>query len=297
MPADIQLRGRNKHNLISGDFIMILAVILGFLLTGGFFVRTSRYPNQDQGFYETEIIVDKNASKSALQLETFTIKRCANNTAVDFLIDNSGSMQFGTKMAELKRALTMFADKFSPSGAIAFQTYSESVKTRLEFSLFKDSKSKFLSEVASMKPLTATHSRDAFIIAQDSLNKGKTKFPQHKFALIFISDGIPETKSGNDACPGGIGSEYCMEHPLVKGECRCYDVNQDPRDIATQIKSSGTRIFTIAFTDDLADAYLDAKLQLLMRDLASSPEDYYHAPIESQLTNIINQIANIICAE
>lgn len=303
---------------------MIVAIIFGLLLSGGLFARTSKYPNR--GFYETEVITPQPGSgEEGLQIETFKVKECRSNMAINFLIDNSGSMQFGNKMEELKNALITFANQYPLSGAIALQTYSETVRNRVEFSLFKDSKQKFIDQVNDMDWISATHSKDAFNAASVSINKGKTLFPDYQFTLVFISDGIPETRLGNNTCgggscgggncsgnlvggecrnglmsggtcTGGTSPEFCMEHPILADTCRCYDSNQDPSAIASLLKAapSNVRIFTIAFTDDLADAHLNNKLQSLMRSIAS-PGSYYLAPIESELTDIIDQIANRIC--
>jgi len=304
-----QSSGKRKNNLISGDFVMIIAVVLAFLLTGGVFARMSKYPNQ--GIYETELFGSgSDGSQKNLQLGTFGVLKCTNKTAINFLIDNSGSMQFGepnSKIDQLKTALRTFAEYFPPTGAIAMQTYSETVKERVPFSIFNTSKTLFLEEVAAMGPQTATHSRDAFLVAEQNINLGKGLFPDYKFSLVYISDGIPESRNGNSfcgggncsggTCSGGTSAEYCMPHPLAHNFCRCYDTNQDPLDIANRIKSNGTEIFTIAFTDDHADADLDAKLQNLMRNIATEPSSghYFHAPVTNQLTNIISLITNRIC--
>ncbi len=300
MPGDgKQSSGKRKNNLISGDFVMIIAVILAFLLTGGVFARMSKYPNQ--GIYETELFGSgSDGTQKNLQLGTFGVLKCTNKTALNFVIDNSGSMQFGepnSKIDQLKTALRTFAEYFPPTGAIAMQTYSETVRERVPFSLFNSSKTLFLEEVAAMGPQTATHSRDAFLVAEQNINLGKGLFPDYKFSLVFISDGIPESRQQNNLCPGGQHGEYCMVHPLAPSACRCYDTNQDPLDIANRIKNNGTEIFTIAFTDDHADADLDAKLQNLMRNIASEPSTghYFHAPVTNQLTNIISLITNRIC--
>ncbi len=304
MAGDINFSsGKRKHGLINGDFIIILAILFAVLFSGVLFSRTSKFPNQ--GIYETELFGTAGTDKDGLQLSTFGVLQCTNKVAINFLIDNSGSMQFGeptAKIDQLKVALRTFAEYFPPTGAIAMQTYSEAVKERVPFSIFNTSKSLFLEEVGAMGPQTATHSRDAFLVAEQNINLGKGLFPDYEFSLVFISDGIPESRQANNFCDGDHDGdhgdqtgEYCMPHPLAPNACRCFDTNQDPSDIATRIKSNGTRIFTIAFTDDHADADLDDKLQNLMRSIASSPNDYFHAPLNNQLTNIISLIANRVC--
>lgn len=298
MSGNIRIsQGKTKRSLISGDLILIVVLILAFLLAGGIYTRLSAFPNQ--GIYETELFGAGSSDQEGLQLGTFGVLHCRNKTAINFLIDNSGSMQFGepdSKIQQLKTALRTFAEYFPPTGAIAMQTYSETVRERVPFSLFNESKSLFLEEVAAMGPQTATHSRDAFLVAENNINLGKGLFPDYQFSLVFISDGIPESRQANNLCAGGPQGEYCMRHPLEPSACRCFDTNQDPTDVATRIKANGTRIFTIAFTDDHADARLDDKLQNLMTNVAS-PGDYFHAPVNNQLTNIISLITNRVCTQ
>ncbi len=291
-------QGKKRRNLISGDFIVILILILAFALAGGVFTRLSPFTNQ--GTYETELFGTGSTTQEGLQLGTFGVLQCKNKTAINFLIDNSGSMQFGepdSKIDQLKTALRTFAEYFPPTGAIAMQTYSEQVRERVPFSIFNESKTLFLEEVSAMGPQTATHSRDAFLVAERNINLGKGLFPDFQFSLVFISDGIPESRQMNNLCPGGQNGEYCMRHPLAASACRCFDTNQDPTDVAARIKANGTRIFTIAFTDDHADAKLNDKLQNMMRNVASGPNDYFHAPVNNQLTNIISLITNRVCVQ
>jgi len=60
----------------------------------------------------------------------------------------------------------------------------------------------------------------------------------------------------------------------------------DPRPAATAAKNAGTRIFTIGLGADVDPN--------LLRDLASSPSDYFFAPTSSQLDAIYQQIAGAI---
>jgi len=60
----------------------------------------------------------------------------------------------------------------------------------------------------------------------------------------------------------------------------------DPRPAATAAKNAGTRIFTIGLGADVDPD--------MLRDLASSPSDYFFAPDSSQLDAIYQQIAGTI---
>ena len=46
-------QGKKRRNLISGDFIVILILVLAFALAGGVFTRLSPFTNK--GTYETEL--------------------------------------------------------------------------------------------------------------------------------------------------------------------------------------------------------------------------------------------------
>ncbi|MFN8472983.1 MAG: VWA domain-containing protein [Anaerolineae bacterium] len=100
----------------------------------------------------------------------------------------------------------------------------------------------------------ATNIADAISLAQGEL-AGPRHRPANQRALILMSDGQPTA--------GG-----------------------DPRAAAAAAKAAGTRIFTIGLGSDVDPN--------LMRDLASSPSDYYFAPDSSQLDAIYQQIAGAI---
>ncbi|MFN8484009.1 MAG: vWA domain-containing protein [Anaerolineae bacterium] len=100
----------------------------------------------------------------------------------------------------------------------------------------------------------STNIADAITLAQGEL-VGPRHRPANQRVLILMSDGQPTA--------GG-----------------------DPRAAATAAKAAGTRIFTIGLGGDVDPN--------LMRDLASSPADYYFAPDSSRLDAIYQQIAGAI---
>ncbi len=100
----------------------------------------------------------------------------------------------------------------------------------------------------------STNIADALSLAQGELTGGRHR-PGNGRVLILMSDGQPTA--------GG-----------------------DPRAVAAAARAAGTRIFTIGLGADVDPN--------LMRDLASSPSDYFYAPDSGQLDAIYQQIAGAI---
>jgi hypothetical protein len=113
--------------------------------------------------------------------------------------------------------------------------------------------------------------------SRQKLSEAKSKFPDYNFNFIFISDGIPETAASNQAC-----------------NTRCLASEQNPEAVAQEIKSLGVRIFTIAYLDD-SDQSLNDQLRVLMTNVASSPEDFFVAPVSNQIEGILTQIGQKFC--
>lgn len=269
------------------------------LLVGGVFPKP---PGESSPSFEAipDDTVRSSDGKRSLQLETIPFKECTESTMVDFLIDNSGSMAYGSKMVELKNAMVVFGSNFPDSGVLGIQVYSDpstysplGYKELIPISEYRNVKSQYVSLINTMRPAGATHSKDAMSFAKQKLTEAKTQYPDKKLNLVFISDGIPETESETRAlCPGGT-----PDPNLCSGSgtsCRCFARSQDPTSVAAEIKNSGVRIFTISYVDP-ADSKFNNNLQTLMQNVASSPSDYFQAPVESQVTNILKQISEKLC--
>lgn len=274
-------------------FIVLLLALLGFVFVGG--IGTGNILSPAPAPSENIPIKPSDNSKDdSLQLKTIKFKQCGSTTAVGLLIDTSGSMVFGSKMTDLKKGLTLFTSQFPDAGVIGMVSYSEGVNNLVDFSYYKDVKSKVSTSINSLYPIGGTYSKNAFIVMKQKLDAARAKFPGHQFNLVFISDGIPETAATNSLCPGGLSGQYCSPHRSVAGACRCFAEEQDPTDIANEVKKSGVRIFTVAYVDK-EDAKQDSLLQGLMRRVASSEGDYYLAPVENQVSSILAQISTKLC--
>ncbi|MBI2031950.1 MAG: VWA domain-containing protein [Candidatus Levybacteria bacterium] len=289
-----------KNSRGGAEILILVIIILGsVLLTGGFFPKI--IPPDPNAPRYTEISEIQPDSQKTLQLKTIKFKGCTSIVAVDFLVDRSGSMRYGTKLDNLKNALNVFAGSFPEDGIIGMQSYSEpsfGPTADVPIDYFKNVKSQFLSAVSSLFPNGGTYSKDAFSFTKPLLDSARAKFPDHKFSLIFISDGVPETWEGTRRlCPDGPATadqRYCGPKPDNPTQCRCFDTNQDPTSVANEIKLSGVRIFTIGYIHD-EDLKFQDDLRTLMTNTASSPTDFYEAPIDNQLTDILSQISQKLC--
>ena len=263
--------------------IIFLLIIVGAstLLTGGVFPKLTNSvpPNQGQAnIPETNVTSGNNTS---LQIKTFGFKTlppipqsCAQTLAVDFLVDRSGSMGKGSKMTELKKGLILFTGSLTDNAVIGMQSFSDTPSEVIPFSYYKSVKTQVTNAINSMQPNGWTYTKDAFVFTKQKLDAGVPKYPGYKFALIFVSDGVPEIPN-NPA-----GGRFAP--------------SQDPTDIATQLKQTGIRIFTIAYVDN-TDAAVNSQLQAMMRRIASSTTDYYIAPDPAKISSILTQITTQLC--
>ena len=258
------------------DFIVLATLaITAFMLVGGVVPQMEFTPAKTG----EELIPIPNSGtgggQSSLQLNPIKFNKCTGTAAIDFLIDRSSSMQ-GTKITELKKAVLTFTGQMSDDSVIAIQDFSSplspygTVRELVPFSYLKNVKTNLPTLVNNIQAYGNTHTKDAFIFTQQKLNAAIPNYPKYKFALIFISDGSPFT--------GGGGF---------------FDPAQDPTAVANQIKTSGVRIFTIAYVDR-SDAANNTKLQQLMQQVASNG-DYTMAPDASKIGDILSKIATKMC--
>jgi Mg-chelatase subunit ChlD len=262
-------------------FLLIFIVVgAGALLANGIFPNSIKSLPQNQDVQNIPINPTSSASSKSLQLVPiqFIQKQCGQTLGVDFLVDNSGSMSNGQKLSELKKGLVTFINGFTDTSVVGMQKFSDTPSDVIPLSYFKDVKNQMTRDVNSMQASGWTYTKNAFIFTKQKLDSQTPKFPNYKFALIFVSDGVPENAAGNAACGGN----------------RCFAKDQDPTQIAAQIKQEGIRIFTIAYVDR-SDASLNTQLQTMMRNVASSPDDYYSAPDATQISSILSQISTKLC--
>ncbi len=281
------INSTKKARIVKLDLFILailgVAIVLSFFLVGGLMPEDFK-PTQysDTQFYTPSNLTSTPSAERGLQLDLIKLKSCSSTTAVNFLVDRSGSMR-GTKLAQLKNGLLAFKNKLSDENIFGLQTYSYPPNTWINVvnpTYVKDVKSDLRAKICSIQADGWTHSKDAFLQTESILYGAKNKYPGYNFVLIFISDGVPETDEESRTC----------------GQSRCFATKQDPTEVAKRIKENGIRIITLAYTDS-GDQGLNEQLQAMMQRVASSPEDYYKAPSSNEVKEILEKIVNSICKE
>lgn len=307
-----QGKRRNFLFFLKGD--VTIPLLIGVLLLGAVMLAGGIFPKLDPkklGEEAGELIPPaQEANRDNLQLSTFKFKKCSDIAAIDFLIDTSGSMQYGTKLVDLRSALRNFSNKFTDKSITGIRRFSgegvsEPTSRLVPINFYSSNKNSFTSAVTNLYAIGGTMTATAFQAELQDLQSavGNSQFKNYNFNLIFFTDGIPETSGNNKACPGGIGGPLCTNHPNGIG-CRCFDANQDPTvngDLATKIKAlkSGTgknvRIFSIVILDEAKDGFVKDKIINMMKSIASSPSDYFFTTNSKDFDNIFKSISQKVC--
>jgi hypothetical protein len=306
----INLNSKSKVVRMDMFILVILIIVIGFSFTlvGGItpgenFKLTS---SPDSEIYTPSGLSEHVATGSGLQLNLVKLKSCSSTVAVNFLVDNSGSMGFdgGKKLKNLKNAVLSFKSKLADDNVFGLQSFSQDWELLINPDKFKNVKSKIHQTVCGLRSETSTYTRDAFSKTETVLDEAIMKYPDYKFALIFISDGVPETGNGDPPYPSCLSSEFCSGNPNGISDCRCFSKDQDPTnfynstltDMTKRIKDKGVKIFSIAFVDK-SDEKLNNILESLLKRIASSEDTYYRAPNEEDIKIILDKIATKICQE
>ena len=304
---------RQKPENSKGSIVILLVVMIiaaSFFFVNGIFNDVTNRPSNYNTTY-TLITPPAGNPHNNLQLNTLKFEACGSSAVIGFLVDQSISMAFsgGVKETNLINALNRFTRNFPDEGIIGLRTYSDGTYTPIvvPFDYFKNNKSQIAGAISSMVPWGGTHSRTAFEDMKRDLDIAKSKFPNYNFNLIFVSDGIPESlKALKDFCLNGYAlsnKTYCRPHPdpTRPNDCRCFAPDQDPTQVASEIKASGVKIFSIVYLDDL-DAVFRNQLETLMKNVASPPDPsdpkkiyYFEAPFDAQLDQILDGIKTQIC--
>lgn len=249
--------------------VLMAVVILGSIsLVSGIFPKQQITPQDPNAPVYKPVVEDDPLQKDSLQLKTIKFEACSQTVAVEMVLDRSGSMDAPpTKIQNLKTASLFFINKLPDDAPIGLVTFASSVREEFPIQKYSDIKVNIQPIVKGLVPIGSTHTRDAMIKAKSALEVGIPKFPGRQFALILVSDGVPNPPNTQD--------------PRV------------PTNIGDEIKNLGVKIFTIAITQGLSP-FERPIMNQVMRDLAS-PNSFFEAPDTSQLENIYNQIGFQIC--
>lgn len=274
-----------------------VAVGMGVLLARGITPKSTLSDPGETG--ELEVIQETpGPNQSNLQLKTIKFRECGSKVAVGLLVDRSGSMR-GAKIDNLQSALTTFSQTLSDQSVIGLSSFSSDddgaivVTEDVPFSRYKDVKAMMPNAISNLYAAGATNTRTAFLFERDKILAAQKKFPDQKFALIFLSDGVPE-RNPKDCASG-------REFPAPLGS-RCFANSQDPTqspDVSKEIKDAGIKIYTIALyvPGDPQDEYFMPDMRSMMIRIATEPtlSTYYELPDPTQLKKIYKDISQKIC--
>ena len=296
--------------------IMLLVILAANYFSGGFKPVNPNGPDgaptleQDfdpNDYGSQQIVFPSDAINSSdqkgLQLKTFSVNVCGQKTAIDFLIDTSGSMEDDGKMEKAKSALHEFTKTIGGKSVIGIQTFSKDVKERVPLSYYKEVKKQVDDTINGLKPDGWTRTRDGLTLAKEKLADAinQNKFPGYHYSLILITDGVPEIPPPQ---PDTRDCYIRVDDPVTAPAKRCFAKQQDPRiptNIAQEIKSLGTEgvaIYSIGiFSEASSDKQLKPYLESLLKEVASQPTNthYYDSINANNLKQIFDNVINKIC--
>ncbi len=232
-----------------------------------------------------------------LQLKTFNVSNCGQNSAMIFLVDTSGSMKFAGKMDNTKKAVRYFLENLGGKSVVGLYTFSKDVKEEVPINYYKDAKPELEREINSMKPDGWTRTRDGMAMVKDKIKEqiDEKAYPGYKWNLILMTDGVPEIMP-----PRSCYVE--TPDPNTAPIQRCFAREQDPRvptNIASDIKQMGVGIYSVNIYSPSypSDAVLFPYLETLMKEVASPPTEthYFNSINGGNLDKILEDIVANIC--
>lgn len=314
---------------------MVTFIILAIVIVSSVFYAGGVVPKVDKMFFlsETQGIPapkDSYASGSGILIDTFRFTTvtpgpvisvppgaqpitptpiCSQDVAVDFLIDTSKSMQ-GEKIQQVRNGLVEFGKKLNGNSIVGIQTFAGSAQEVVPIAPFSSNRSIYEQAIINMVPDAiglGTYTRDGFTLARSKLRAAQQQYPDKQFKLIFLSDGVPETRDFNDTCLEnyrqngnltGVCAQNCqtVQTGGALSQLKCFAIQQSPNtdpSVATAIKNSGVEIYSIALLDELDTRY-NTQLEDLMRT-AASPGKFYKTLNPEDLETIYNQIGTQVC--
>ncbi|MBU3978830.1 VWA domain-containing protein [Patescibacteria group bacterium] len=263
--------------------------------------------------------------KGNLQLKTFKVNVCGQKSAIDILIDTSGSMTDENKIGKIKDSLKIFTKNFSNTTAVAIQTFSDQERDKVPWDLYKNNKQEVQTTINNLPAQGHTVMRNGFKLAKDKLNEAisQNKFPGYNYTLLLISDGVPEipppsgaspydparcNEPNYDPAPAG-DNRNCYARvcdPITAPALRCFVKDQDPRiptSLPQEIKNMGVSIYAIGlYADSSSDNKLRDWLEPLLKEVVSQPVSTYYYAYDSKtstekLKTIFENIVTKICED
>jgi hypothetical protein len=303
MAIEVKTARRPKGSGAGSLYVIVILILLfigAVMFTGGLAPSITNPtsgllpPSTTPG--EQEIVFPSDATpQNTLQMRSFSVSTCQQKTAVDFVIDVSGSMGFDNKIGKERDALTAFTNQLATNSVIGIQTFSTNVQEKIPISYYKDVKTQVQGTINGLQAGGWTSTRDAMNLAKQKLSDAITqnKFPGYQYSLILLTDGVPETQNPKQC-------EVRVPDPQ-QGGTRCFAADQDPRiptDLSADVKNLGVQIYSIGiYSTQTSDQALQPYLQALLQDVASKPlETHFYTTINADnLKQILNGLVQKLC--
>ncbi|HSX09613.1 MAG TPA: vWA domain-containing protein [Candidatus Saccharimonadales bacterium] len=302
-------QNRPSTSSLSVLFVMLLVIVAAFVSSGNIAPVDPNGPGgpptlapyYNPADYPKQHIVTPTGGfgngKKNLQLETFNVDNCGDNSAMLFVIDTSGSMQFDGKIQNEKKALTYFTGNMGGLSAIGINDFGDIAKQDLPLNYYKDVKPQVKQVINDLDAHGYTKTRDAMQMAYDELKQSidNEDYPGYKYNLVLLTDGVPEV-------PPPRSCYVQFADPNTAPLMRCFAAEQDPTvptNIPDQIRNLGVDIYVINVYSPSyhSDAEMFPYLNTLLKKVASQPTNthYYVSINGSNLSQVLQTINSSIC--
>ena len=198
-------------------------------------------------------------------------EQCFAPVDIMLVIDRSGSMILPPDTQRLVNAkaaaITFLGEVDFSKDTVGLTSFNETATLNLGLT---NNQVDITNAINALKAGGQTNIGNGLKVARQELvaNGGDTK------ALILLSDGSPNVNASGGFCVGSFKlNNSCAKHALNESNAT---------------KLAGIKIFTIGLG-------VDNTTETLLKQIATTPGDYFFAPNSSQLESIYLQIAQDIC--
>lgn len=288
--------------------IILLLLAVGLFFAGGLltFDKAKTIPKGTQ----TITLDNAQTPQQNLQLRTINItSECSKVKGVIFLVDNSGSMSFGSpsKLASVQSGISNIVSKFNDDDMVGLYSFNSPpfqgtggdspIRELVAINYYKDVKNGQMTQgINAMRATGSTYLRDAFSSLKDKIQAAKNsgKYDGYNMAVILFSDGIPEDLNPDPNDTTNFPRCITQQQGVAP---RCFSRKQDPTeppDITQEIKDMNVKIYTIALYAGLDEEFRDLFENLLNK--ASSGPDYFKKVFNpNDLDTIAEQLSVELC--